>query len=596
MATVGENAWYYLDPKSRERKGPIPTSVIKRLLEKGLLGLDATTQVWQPGFEQWKSVLEIPELHEVVEFQSQQWYYIDSNQQQQGPIFSRLLVHKLKEGELDGLSLVYGGKYPEWKKISEILELREIMQKIAEEEEALEQARANDDHQQQQQDAELLAQQTYVPLEDDIIQPAYDKNAMAKGKINSNATVGETAEASTAPKYFEDDNGNKYKWDNDEQDWVMMEEEDEEEFQKFVFQQQGVDHYGKNRHRNKVSHKSSTGSNISGSKRNRENDVENDDDDDDKESVASQQSNISETNGKTVVEDPEKPKKKRKNRKKKKLPLTWIYVEGLPGDITLDELKNHFSKVGLIALNPADQQPRIKIYTDAETDLCKGDCSICYNSEDSVQLALDVFDGGYIRPNFRISVTRAEFDHAKSATNAAASKKVDVPTGNLSGKNHAQVKVARNAMRAALSWGEDDDSGMAPSSALKIIVLEGMFAPADFGKDNFERELEDDVASECSKFGTIEKLTIFSKHPRGVIIVKFSTGFAAQECIRTMNGRFFAGRQIRAFYWDGVTNYSLQTVNLDQEEKEEEARLEEFGDWLEHEQEELPEEFRLRTE
>jgi hypothetical protein len=31
-------------------------------------------------------------------------------------------------------------------------------------------------------------------------------------------------------------------------------------------------------------------------------------------------------------------------------------------------------------------------------------------------------------------------------------------------------------------------------------------------------------------------------------------------------------------------------------EKEEEARLEEFGSWLEQEQAELPEEFRLRTE
>ena len=34
----------------------------------------------------------------------------------------------------------------------------------------------------------------------------------------------------------------------------------------------------------------------------------------------------------------------------------------------------------------------------------------------------------------------------------------------------------------------------------------------------------------------------------------------------------------------------------DDEDRVESNRLDEFGDWLEHEQEDLPEEFRLRTE
>eukprot|EP01033_Poteriospumella_lacustris_P006979 gene6979-5030_t len=53
-----------------------------------------------------------------------------------------------------------------------------------------------------------------------------------------------------------------------------------------------------------------------------------------------------------------------------------------------------------------------------------------------------------------------------------------------------------------------------------------------------------------------------------------------------------------AFKWDGVTNYALQCPMgySGDGEKEEEARLEEFGSWLEQEQAELPEEFRLRTE
>lgn len=43
-----------------------------------------------------------------------------------------------------------------------------------------------------------------------------------------------------------------------------------------------------------------------------------------------------------------------------------------------------------------------------------------------------------------------------------------------------------------------------------------------------------------------------------------------------MNGRWFDGRKLECFFWDGKTDY-----RLDNESKEEqEARVAEFGDWL----------------
>jgi HIV Tat-specific factor 1 len=127
----------------------------------------------------------------------------------------------------------------------------------------------------------------------------------------------------------------------------------------------------------------------------------------------------------------------------------------------------------------------------------------------------------------------------------------------------------------------------------------GLFKPEDFRDPAFSDELESDIASECEKCGVLEKLTLFSSNPRGVAVVKFSTSFAAQECIRLMNGRFFGGSKLKAYFWDGVTNYSVTVASAAHEEEEEKAeahRLDEFGDWLENEQEDLPEEFRLRTE
>lgn len=44
-----------------------------------------------------------------------------------------------------------------------------------------------------------------------------------------------------------------------------------------------------------------------------------------------------------------------------------------------------------------------------------------------------------------------------------------------------------------------------------------------------------------------------------------------------MNGRFFDGREIECFYWDGETNYKLHREATEVEDK----RIEEFGQWLE---------------
>jgi HIV Tat-specific factor 1 len=240
----------------------------------------------------------------------------------------------------------------------------------------------------------------------------------------------------------------------------------------------------------------------------------------------------------------------------------------------------------LLSISPYDQQPRIKIYLEPNSKVCKGDASLCFNAEESVKLALDILNGGYIRPNFKISVTRATFE--------STTKSVDPPI--KSSLSQAQLKVARNAARQALTWNEVDDAGISKTSALRIVVLEGMFRPDEFSVLNFEEELEHDVASECEKFGTIEKITIFSKNPRGIIIVKFSTAFAAQDCIKVMNGRFFGAVKIKSYFWDGSTNYSMSIQQAEAEEKEEESRLDDLGVWLDENQKELPDEFRLRVE
>jgi HIV Tat-specific factor 1 len=86
------------------------------------------------------------------------------------------------------------------------------------------------------------------------------------------------------------------------------------------------------------------------------------------------------------------------------------------------------------------------------------------------------------------------------------------------------------------------------------------------------------VKDECeTKLGKVKKITVHEFNPEGVVQIKFEEAKAAEECIKLMNGRFFGGRELECFYWDGKTNYRMTRETLEQQNK----RIDNFGEWLE---------------
>mmetsp|Transcript_4801 Transcript_4801/g.11287 ORF Transcript_4801/g.11287 Transcript_4801/m.11287 type:complete len:485 (-) Transcript_4801:206-1660(-) len=295
----------------------------------------------------------------------------------------------------------------------------------------------------------------------------------------------------------------------------------------------------------------------------------------------------------------EKEKRKRKKKKKKKKKKdgwnekaatahSWVYVEGLPPDATVEEVAAHFAKCGVLAVDPVTQEPRVKLYRDRVTGELKGDASICYAKQGSVPLACQVLDGGRLRADSCLSVKRAEFNLKGGQFDPSKKQKV----------SGSQIKMAKLAASQALSWGEADDAGLDSKAAavLKIVVLAGLFDPLELEQNpdaeaNLLKDLVAELEAEC---GDPEKITLFARNPRGVVVVKFKTAFAAAECLKLMHGRFFAGRKLSCIYWDGVTDYTVRAEDAPGGEEKEEKRIEGFGDWIENQ--ELPEDLQLRVE
>jgi hypothetical protein len=263
----------------------------------------------------------------------------------------------------------------------------------------------------------------------------------------------------------------------------------------------------------------------------------------------------------------------------------WVYVTGLPVDTTEDEIALVFSKAGIIALDPETQRPKVKLYRDKESGHLKGDASIGYARPESVELATTLLDGSpFGSASALVKVTRAKFEQRGGEFDA-----------NRTRISNEKRKVAKLAAIQARDWDDGEINGRLTGGrkGLRIIVLKGLFdSTRNAYDDAFFDALELDLRTECSKCGIVEKITMFSKNPQGVAVVKFAQPGAASDAVKSWDGRVWKECHVRSSFWDGVTDFTAR--NDDQEEKDAEERHEEFGNWLDNQ--ELPEELRLLTE
>lgn len=312
----------------------------------------------------------------------------------------------------------------------------------------------------------------------------------------------------------------------------------------------------------------------------------------------------------------------KKKKFKAKNAKCWVYATNLPSDTNEQEVANYFKKVGVLDIDPECQHPKVKLYRykggeeislsngDAKDDEktstriakkgeLKGDASVCYARAESVNLAIQLLDdstfrtqdnsGKFLSDPPRISVQRAKFEaHGEYQEN----KKRKV--------SDVKRKVARLAKLQAIGW-DDGDNGRITGGlkGLRLIVLKNLFDASALREvveakvDCFLLGVEKEIREKCGEFGTVEKITIFYKNRKdGVGIVKFTQPSAAEEAIQEFQGKSIRGTIIESSYWDGVTDYTVR--NFDEEEKDTEKRLDEFGNWLDNQ--ELPEEFQLNVE
>ena len=161
----------------------------------------------------------------------------------------------------------------------------------------------------------------------------------------------------------------------------------------------------------------------------------------------------------------QKQKEKRKQKLKDIRNNSCVYVRGLPPDITEDEVEKYFSKAGMIKIDFASSQKKIKIYTD-EHKRCTGDCLIVYQNDESVQIALDMLNEGYIREKNQVSIERAKFDNKGEQSSEQKPDAALQPDKKKIDK--IQLMRMKQLEKKALGWEEDDQI-----KGLTIVIIKG---------------------------------------------------------------------------------------------------------------------------
>lgn len=287
-------------------------------------------------------------------------------------------------------------------------------------------------------------------------------------------------------------------------------------------------------------------------------------------------------------------------------------MTGLPEDIDADELRDFFSRYGIIAESLDDNGKRIKLYNDKDGRF-KGEalisesvaatlwefrrliCVQVYHRPESVLLAIEMADGAWLPREDGLKSTQIHVAEADSsykahkddtvAENRPNPKAAAAATAKSAPKNsRALAKKKAEEMNSRLAdWDDDEPSKLQQTSSRsdKVVVIKNLFTLAGLKEDpDLLLDIQEDLQEGAEKLGTVKNVTVFDMEDSGVATIRFADATAARACASFWDGRGYNGNTISAGISTGEEKFKKTRKNYDGEEAEK-KRLEQYSKFIE---------------
>lgn len=230
-----------------------------------------------------------------------------------------------------------------------------------------------------------------------------------------------------------------------------------------------------------------------------------------------------------------------------------LYIGNLHVNVTEGELRQVLSQYGSL--------DTVSIHRD-ELGVSKGFAFCKFAHADHAAHALSKLSGYELMGKpLKLGYITDSSSSATSGSHGSANWKLDDDEGSgLQMNAHSRAMLMNKLGQAA---GLQMPKPVAPptvGAATAAPPIQGnptrcfriwnMFDPATETERNWDLDVKEDVTEECSKFGAVEHCYVESKKPGGIVFVRFTNTNSAQEAANSLNGRFFAGRQITVEYID----------------------------------------------
>ncbi|KND03989.1 CC1-like family splicing factor [Spizellomyces punctatus DAOM BR117] len=227
---------------------------------------------------------------------------------------------------------------------------------------------------------------------------------------------------------------------------------------------------------------------------------------------------------------------------KAELQSNRLYIGSLHFNLTEDDLKAVFEPFGAI--------DHINLHKDPDTGRSRGFAFVHYKNPADAKQAMEKMNG------FEIMGRAIKVGHITDKLSGGVSSYSldDGEIGGLSMNNVSRIDLMAKLARDELPIGGSALPAKPVILPTRNILLKNMFVLQEVQEEpDWDKELKDDVESECSKYGKLRHVGIDTESPDGRIYMKYNSIPEAEAAVNALNGRFFAGNRIEAAYVPDVT-------------------------------------------